>query len=165
MWRLRLAPVLLLLQGCALHGTAPIARDQWTDVGAVSPGTAVHVWWSEAAGGEPARKRTKGVLLKADASEIEIQGGNGSLRLARPQVTRVDVVIGGGDSLKNGALIGAAAGVAYGLFIWAYLRGEIEESAPAVVLPMATIGTAIGAGIDAIVRGDRTRTVYRATRR
>jgi hypothetical protein len=160
---LRVAPILLLLPGCALHSTAPIARDQWAQVTSVPPGTVVRVWSAEAAAGNARHQRDKGILVKADEAEVQILARTGQLRLARAQVRRIDVLIGGGDSVKNGALIGAAAGGAYGLVVWYLLRGEFEGNGLIAPIMTAAIGGCIGAVIDAIVRGDETRTVYRTS--
>jgi hypothetical protein len=63
------------------------------------------------------------------------------------------------DSVRNGALIGAGVGV--GLSIWDYAIDPSEPGNAAYTAVFVTLGTAIGAGIDALVnKGGKV--VYRS---
>jgi hypothetical protein len=62
------------------------------------------------------------------------------------------------DSLSNGALIGAAVGT--GLAMWDYLIDPSEPGNAAVFTVAIGLGTAVGAGIDALVN----RLLYRSPR-
>jgi hypothetical protein len=152
----------LLTQGCALRATAPIPHDDWARVAAISPGTAIRVWWLEPGVGPAAAKRD-GRLSKADSHGIEIDSASGQLQLARPSILRVDVLLEGGDSITNGALLGAAVGAGYGLYVFLALRGEADNGAFIPVLT-AGAGAFIGTLIDGVRPGRDSRTVYRATR-
>jgi hypothetical protein len=67
------------------------------------------------------------------------------------------------DSVLNGALIGAGAGVASGLFLcrltepWEVCRGNVGP-----MFTIGAIGAGIGIGIDALIRGRET--IYEAPR-
>ena len=67
------------------------------------------------------------------------------------------------DSLLNGALIGAGSAVASGLFVclltepWENCRDDVGP-----MLRIGAVGAAIGAGIDALIRGRKT--IYEAGR-
>jgi hypothetical protein len=67
------------------------------------------------------------------------------------------------DSLLNGALIGAGSAVASGLFLchltepWENCRDDVGP-----MLRIGAVGAAIGAGIDALIRGRKT--IYEAGR-
>jgi hypothetical protein len=66
------------------------------------------------------------------------------------------------DSVINGALIGAGAGVASGLFLcrltepWEICRDDFGS-----MFRIGAIGAGVGTGIDALIRGRRT--VYETT--
>ena len=62
------------------------------------------------------------------------------------------------DSLLNGALIGA--GIGTGLAVWDYLIDPSEPGDGAVFAVAIDLGTAIGAGLDALVDGRRV--LYRS---
>lgn len=70
-----------------------------------------------------------------------------------------------GDSLQNGAIIGAAAGAGYGLAVLALLASTSDGGGPipaGVVTGMVAftgIGAAVGAGIDALIT--RRQVIYR----
>jgi hypothetical protein len=67
------------------------------------------------------------------------------------------------DSLLNGALIGAGSAVASGLFLchltepWENCRDDVGP-----MLRIGAVGAAIGAGVDALIRGRKT--IYEAGR-
>jgi len=62
------------------------------------------------------------------------------------------------DSLLNGALIGA--GIGTGLAVWDYLIDPSEPGNGAIFAVAIGLGTAIGAGIDALIDGRRV--LYRS---
>ncbi len=70
-----------------------------------------------------------------------------------------------GDSLQNGAVIGAAAGAGYGLAMLTFLASTSDGGGPipaGVVTGMVVftgIGAAVGAGIDALIT--RRQVIYR----
>ena len=61
------------------------------------------------------------------------------------------------DSVRNGALIGGGVGV--GLALWDYLIDPSEPGNAAIFAVSIGLGTAIGAGIDALVKG---KVLYRS---
>ena len=61
------------------------------------------------------------------------------------------------DSVRNGALIGASVGA--GLALWDYLIDPSEPGNAAIFAISIGLGTAIGAGIDALIKG---KVLYRS---
>jgi hypothetical protein len=153
--------MLLLLPGCALHGTPPIVHDQWTRVVAIPAGTAVRVW-SDPPAMLSRGHREDGIVTEANDAGIEIAGRTGLLRFSRAEVRRVDVMMRGGDSPVNGIATGAALGGGYGLFVLWQAENDIEGLG---FLPFvaAAIGGLIGGFVDALIVGQRPRTVYRVS--
>jgi hypothetical protein len=90
---------------------------------------------------------TKGKLVSWTGSEIVLQTDAGSRTFKPGEAVRLDLR---GDSVKNGALIGLAAGVAAGFLASA---GCDCDGKPAIVLTSAGMYTLVGAGIDALVPG------------
>jgi hypothetical protein len=106
----------------------------------------------------------RGKLLRVGPDEVALLGVNGERTFRRDEIMLIEKR---GDSLKNGALIGASVGALF----WLLAASLAQCSAPEVscgvgeqvgwfTLTVATY-TAIGVGIDALISG---RTVlYRAS--
>ena len=115
---------------------------------AVLPGMTV--WITDADGRE---EKTRIVGVSGDI--VTTSAGDEIRRLRTADVTRVRARRS--DSLINGALIGAGAAVASGLFLcsltetWENCR---DDAGP--MLRIGAIGAGIGIGIDALIRGRRT---------
>jgi hypothetical protein len=108
--------------------------------------------------------RTEGRVLSVDNDSL-VMLVDGAQR--RFDAARVQGIEKRGDSLLNGALIGAAVGVAFGLILTAIDDGcsgdyEIGICTGADVVSGLLISGAVGIGIDALIVG-RTR-VYDAGR-
>ena len=119
---------------------------------AVLPGMTV--WITDADGRE---EKTRIVGVSGDI--VTTSAGDEIRRLRTADVMRVRARHS--DSLINGALIGAGAAVASGLFVCSL--GETWENCRDDVGPMlriGAIGAGIGIGIDALIRGRRT--IYEA---
>lgn len=147
--RLTFALLILLWAGTARAASAQNARLTQPDFeDLVTPGMTV--WITDSAGRE---ERTRIVSVSGDV--ITTSAGESVRRLSANSLTRVEVR--DSDSVLNGALIGAGAAVASGLFLCT--RTEPWENCRDDVGPMLRIG-AIGAGagiaIDALIRGRRT---------
>jgi hypothetical protein len=84
-----------------------------------------------------------------------------SRRLTTNDISRVEVRQS--DSLLNGALVGAGAAIASGLFLctraepWRNCRDDVGP-----MLRIGAIGAGVGIGIDALIRGRQT--IYGADR-
>ena len=99
-----------------------------------------------------------GTLVKLTPDTVTILVDDRQVTVPLLNVRRVDV---GGDSVSNGALIGAVVvGLWCALICGQGLDGD--DSAPAAVLINAALGALIGAGIDA-ARSNR-RTIYPSPR-
>ena len=113
-------------------------------------------WITDSGGRE---ERTQIVSVSGGIVTATI-GGN-TRRLQTTDVARVRVRHS--DSVMNGALIGAGAAVASGLFLcrltepWENCRDDIGP-----MLRIGAIGAAAGIGIDALIRGRRT--IYESDR-
>jgi hypothetical protein len=111
--------------------------------------------WITTAGGEEQKTR---IVAAADGL-ITLRAGDGIRRLTAAEIRRVRVRQG--DSLVNGAVIGAAVAVASGLFLctrtepWRNCR---DDAGP--MLRIGAIGAGAGIALDALIRGRRT--VYEA---
>jgi hypothetical protein len=96
----------------------------------------------------------RGRLVGLTGTSLQIRAGSQILTFEEPRIRRVEVYRS--DSVLNGTLIGLAVGagsvlaLAYGLD-----RNEADEYGGAVAL-YAGIGAALGAGIDALIRGRHT---------
>jgi hypothetical protein len=112
-------------------------------------------------------RETKGILVEASESSIRLLVEGQIREILAGDVQRV-VRRGHGDTLRNGALIGAAAGAvliggAAADFCGDYGNSAAECLGPSAVLALMGAGVfaAIGTGIDALIPG-RT-VVYQAT--
>jgi hypothetical protein len=100
-------------------------------------------------------------ITRVSADVVTTTGGDRVRELSAADVTRVRVRRP--DSLINGALIGAGSAVASGLFLchltepWENCRDDVGP-----MLRIVAVGAAIGAGIDALIRGRKT--IYQAGR-
>jgi hypothetical protein len=119
---------------------------------ALSPGTTV--WITDSAGREEKR------LIVSVSDGIVTTSANEDVRRFRTtDIARVRARHS--DSVINGALIGAGAAVASGLFLctrtepWENCRDDVGP-----ILRIAAIGAGAGIGIDALIRGRRT--IYEA---
>ena len=107
-------------------------------------------------------QRARIVCVSGDAVTTSADGV--SRRLTTNDIRRIEVRQS--DSLLNGALVGAGAAIASGLFLCT--RSEPWENCRDDVGPMlriGAIGAGVGIGIDALIRGRRTimdRTAARA---
>ena len=121
---------------------------------ALSPGTTV--WITDSAGREEKR------LIVSVSDGIVTTSANEDVRRFRT-TDIVRVRARHSDSVLNGALIGAGAAVASGLFLctrtepWENCRDDVGP-----ILRIAAIGAGAGIGIDALIRGRRT--IYEAPR-
>jgi hypothetical protein len=119
---------------------------------ALIPGTTV---WITDAGGREAKRRIVGV----SGDIVTTTAGNDVLRLPARDVMRVRVRHS--DSVLNGALIGAGAALASGLFLcsltetWENCRDDVGP-----MFRIGAVGAGVGIGIDALIRGRRT--IYEA---
>ena len=114
------------------------------------------VWVTDADGRE---EKTRIIGVSGDI--VTTSAGDEIRRLRTADVVRVRARHS--DSLINGALIGAGAAVASGLFVCSL--GETWENCRDDVGPMlriGAIGAGIGIGIDALIRGRRT--IYETSR-
>lgn len=103
----------------------------------------------------------RGQLIRVAADEVVLLGLNGERTFKRQDITLIEKR---GDSLKNGALIGAAVGVLGGIGLLSIDCGPSGGSCAGEKMAFFTVAiatyTAIGVGIDALISG---RTVlYRA---
>ena len=120
--------------------------------GSLTPGTTA--WITDSTGREA---KTRIVSLSDDI--VTIAEANEIRRLLTAEVTRVSVRES--DSVLNGALIGAGAGVASGLLLcrltetWENCRDDVGP-----MVRFGAIGAGIGIGIDALIRGRKT--IYEA---
>ena len=112
------------------------------------------VWITDASGRE---EKTRIVSVSGDV--VTTGGGNDTRRLRTADITRVRARHS--DSVLNGALIGAGAAVASGLFLctltepWENCRDDVGP-----MLRIGALGAGIGIGVDALIRGRRT--IYEA---
>ena len=112
----------------------------------------------------------RGTFRSADTQTLVLDLPSGStLTFAEADVARVVMITRGRDSLRNGAVIGAAIGVGYVLGVLAYLAGgEGGEPSSANWITGPLIGAGLGAGVGALVdlaRGGQKRLlIYAAAR-
>jgi hypothetical protein len=105
----------------------------------------------------------RGQLLRVDPAEVVLLGERGERTFKRSEIVQIEKR---GDSLKNGALIGAAIGVTGGLFVGGFsdCQGNQQDGCAgmrvAMLLTSVGLYTAVGMGIDAAIKG-RT-IIYRA---
>ena len=116
------------------------------------PGMTV---WITDSGGREEKTRVVGV----SGNTVTIAIDDDIRRLVTAEIMRVSVRQS--DPLINGALIGAGAAVASGLFLctrtepWRNCRDDIGP-----MLRIGAIGAGVGIGLDALIRGRRT--IYEA---
>jgi hypothetical protein len=119
---------------------------------ALSPGTTV--WITDSAGREEKR-----LIVSMSDGIVTTSANEDVRRLRTTDIVRVRARHS--DSVINGALIGAGAAVASGLFLctrtepWENCRDDVGP-----ILRIAAIGAGAGIGIDALFRGRRT--IYEA---
>ena len=146
--------VILLLSGSIATPTfAQASQTRQEDLaGILRPGMTV---WVTESGGREERMRIVGV--SGDALMTTTDRGNRTIQTT----DLVRVRARQSDSLLNGAFIGAAAGVASGLFLcrltepWDVCRGNVGPW-----LRIGALGAGIGIAVDALSRGRRT--IYEA---
>jgi hypothetical protein len=150
--RLSLAVLVLFSATTASAQTADTARP---DLGSLlTPGTTV--WITDFSGQEQ-----RGRIIGVSGDAVTISADGVSRRLTTDDIRRV--AVRQSDSLLNGALIGAGAAIASGLFLctrtepWENCR---DDAGP--MLRIGAIGAGVGIGIDAVIRGRRT--IYGADR-
>jgi hypothetical protein len=100
---------------------------------------------------EASGRETKGRIVGWTGSSIVLQTGTTTKSFAEGEAIRIDLK---GDSLKNGALIGAGVGVFLGAITGAI--GDCEGchgEQVGFVLVVIGVYAAIGAGIDALIPG------------
>ena len=109
---------------------------------------------------------TSGRLLRLNPDSLVVVVGGVERRFEAAGVTRIQTR---GDSLRNGAIIGAVVGAALGLLVGGFSdcsgegpSGSCPGGGAAILLVSTGVYAAIGAGIDALVVG-RT-TLYEAPR-
>ena len=153
-WLKRIAVLTLLLTSFHSAAAAQTREGGRGLEDALSPGETV--WITDSSGRE---EKTRIIDVSGDA--LTIAAGGESRRLASADVSRVR--IRHSDSVLNGALIGAGAAIASGLFLcnltepWANCRDDVGP-----MIRIGAIGAGIGIGIDALIRGRKT--VYEAPR-
>jgi hypothetical protein len=103
--------------------------------------------------------RVRGRILDVQTDQLVIDAGDGPRAWSADEIREVRRRTG--DSVLNGAIIGAAVGG--GLTSLLYLDNECRgdpDCAKAVIV-YAALGAAAGAGIDALIRADRV--IYRGS--
>jgi hypothetical protein len=100
-------------------------------------------------------RRTHGIVRSTDVQQIVL--GPNSVILRREEVLSI-WALGREDSLFNGTLIGALAGLAVGF------AADVDGN-PAVAIPIlgTAVGTVLGAWIDRGWKGPPRRLIYMAT--
>ena len=112
------------------------------------------VWITDFAGRE---EKTRIVAVSGDT--VTATAGEETRRLSTTDIMRVQVRHS--DSLLNGALIGAGAAIASGLFLctrmepWENCRDDVGP-----IVRIGALGAGIGIGIDGLIHGRRT--IYQA---
>ena len=101
--------------------------------------------------------------VTADGVTIAVRSMTGPAQAREETVpaSQISKVLTAGDSIWNGALIGA--GVGTGLAIWDYSIDPSEPGNAAIFAVAIGLGTAIGAGIDALINR-RGTLLYMASR-
>jgi hypothetical protein len=152
-WRRRTALLILFSVSTGSAALAQTAREASGELGAVlRPGMTV--WITDSAGRE---EKTRIVGVSGDI--VTATAGDVARRLRTTDIMRVRARHT--DSVLNGALIGAGAAVASGVFLctltepWENCRDDIGP-----MVRIGAIGAGVGIGIDALIR--RRRTIYEA---
>jgi hypothetical protein len=143
----------------AMAAPAAVGSAQTPSAGApaleavLSPGMTV--WVTDSTGRE-----VKTRVVSVSAGVLTTTDGVDTRRLDTSAVVRVRARRS--DSVLNGALIGAAAAVATGLFLcnltepWENCRDDVGP-----IVRIGAVGAGIGIGVDALIRGRKT--IYEAT--
>jgi glucokinase len=119
---------------------------------ALAPGATV---WITDSGGVEQKMR----IGNFSGGTVTATVGEGVRRFTTAEIRRVRARRS--DSLLNGALIGAGAGIGAGLYLCSLMEPwETCRDNVASMFPGAVLGAGIGVGIDALVRGRKT--VYEA---
>lgn len=110
--------------------------------------------------------RIRGVLLAVDAATLRVDRAGAPTTIARKAIRRVRFADESRiDSLRNGAVWGAAVGLAYVAVVLGIMRGGDDAPSGGTAAVMAAtgggLGAAVGALIDAARRQPQWRTVYR----
>jgi hypothetical protein len=152
-WLKRIALLVLLSAstGSAVSAQTPQGAERGLETTLI-PGRTV---WITESGGREEKTRIVGV----SGDTVTVTAGEDVRRLRTTDVLRVRVRHS--DSVLNGALIGAGAALASGLFLCSLT--ETWENCRDDVGPMfliGAIGAGSGIGIDALIRGRRT--IYEA---
>lgn len=114
----------------------------------LTPGKTV---WITDSGGREEQMRIVGVSGNVVTATV----GDGTRQLPTTDIARVRVRHS--DSVLNGALIGAGAAIAFGLYLcnvtepWENCRDDFGP-----MFRIGALGAGIGAGVDALIRGRRT---------
>lgn len=154
--------LVVALVGCVMPSLAAAEQGQsdgasWDALTSVAVGADLRV----ATGGDV---RVSGRLIRVSADSVTVDSAIGRVTIPRSRVASVDVRTRRRDSLRNGALIGAIAGLAYGGIGTAIAyRGGDDPPGNAVLV--AGLSVAIGAGVGALadrLRGTVWVRVYRA---
>jgi hypothetical protein len=147
----RLSLSLIVLIACAVPAAAQEAVPGWDGL-ATSNLDTVHVL-------DDMGSETTGTLIGIDADSISLLVNGNERSFERARVRRLQKR---GDSLKNGALIGAGVGVVLASITAAVADCPTasDTSGPGAKVGLAILGTAIytgvGVGIDALVTGRTT---------
>ncbi|HVL70210.1 MAG TPA: hypothetical protein VM364_23325 [Vicinamibacterales bacterium] len=141
-------PILLALLACPMLVLDAAAQSAAPFVAAEGLPT---VWVSVADGAE-----YRGKLLRVDADELVLLTATEERRFTRASILQIHKR---GDSLKNGAIIGAVIGTALGLLAAGIAdcpglhQDRCTGTRIGVALTSIGIYTAVGTGIDAAVQG------------
>jgi hypothetical protein len=150
---LYIALLLLLSASIGSAASAQTPREAKPDLATtLTPGMTV--WITDSGGRED---KTRIVDVSGDVVITTAEGG--TRRIRSTDVIRVRTRRS--DSVLNGALIGAGAAIATGLFLcrltepWENCRDDVGP-----MFRIAAVGAGIGIGIDALIRGRQT--IYEA---
>ena len=148
-WLKRVGLLVLIAASTAAAASAQTARALAPDLEAVlTPGRTVWIT-------DPVGREEKLRIVTVSGDIVTTTSGENLRRLRTTDIRRVRVRHA--DSMLNGALIGAGAAVASGLFLcrltepWENCRDDVGP-----MLRIGAVGAGIGIGIDALIRGRRT---------
>jgi hypothetical protein len=152
----RPALVALFVAATTLAGSAQSSPAVAPDLEALlTPG--MNVWITDSSGREENSQ-----ILGVSGDVVTTSSSGSTRRLRTSEVVRVRVRRN--DSVLNGALIGAGAAVATGLFLcnltepWENCRDDVGP-----MVRIGAVGAGIGIGVDALIRGRKI--IYEATPR
>jgi hypothetical protein len=141
--------LVVLPSGAGAQTPGPHDGRDWLEIEALAPGTRIVVTLTT---GE---KRVGDFrLATADGLTIAVRSTNGRQHAREETVpaSLIATVTTARDTAWNGAIIGAGIGAA--LASWDYLIDPSEPDNAAIFTVAIGLGTAIGAGIDALVNKD-----------